>query len=89
MKLQGKTIVSFSDSHSFWPWRLGRECTIFKNIDSYKEIIREIRENDIIGTVEVNPAYGMYHYDGHRNCNFSCSPEETKKLKFQRQKSLN
>lgn len=80
-ELQAKTIVSFSDSHSFWPWRLGREVTIFKSIESYDEIIREIRENDIVGTVETNPAYGMYHYDGHRNCDFSCSPEETKKLK--------
>ena len=24
------SIVSFSDSHSFWPWRIGREATIFK-----------------------------------------------------------
>jgi len=79
-ELQGKTIVSFSDSHSFWPWRIGREATIFKNIGSYDEIIREIRENDIVGTIEVNPAYGMYHYDGHRDCEFSCSPEETRKL---------
>lgn len=79
-ELQGKTIVSFSDSHSFWPWRLGREATIFKSVESYDEIIREIRENDIIGTIEVNPAYGMYHFDGHRACNFSSSPEETKKL---------
>jgi len=79
-ELQEKTIVSFSDLHSFWPWRLGREATIFKSIDSYDEILREIRENDIIGTIEVNPAYGKYHYDGHRNCNFSCSPKKTKEL---------
>jgi uncharacterized protein (TIGR00375 family) len=79
-ELQGKTIVSFSDSHSFWPWRLGREATILKDINSYDEIIRELRENDIIGTIEVNPAYGMYHFDGHRDCLFSCGFEETKKL---------
>ena len=79
-ELHNKTIVSFSDSHSFWPWRLGREATIFNNADSYDSIIDEIRKNKIIGTVEVNPAYGMYHYDGHRNCNFSCSPERTKEL---------
>lgn len=79
-ELNSKTIVSFSDSHSFWPWRLGREATILKNIDSYNEIIREIRENDILGTIEVNPAYGMYHFDGHRDCLFSCGFEETKKL---------
>ena len=79
-ELHGKTIVSSSDSHSYWPWRLGREATIFSSIDSYKEIIGAIRKNEIIGTIEVNPAYGKYHYDGHRLCNFSCSPEETKKL---------
>ncbi|MFA5992422.1 MAG: endonuclease Q family protein [Candidatus Pacearchaeota archaeon] len=78
------TILSFSDSHSFWPWRMGREATIFdfrENEElSYKKIIDDIRNNKILGTIEVDPAYGIYHYDGHRNCNFSCSPEETRKL---------
>jgi uncharacterized protein (TIGR00375 family) len=80
-ELQDKTIVSFSDAHSFWPWRLGREATIFSSIESYDEILNQIRENKIIGTVEVNPAYGKYHYDGHRLCNFSSSPSRTKELK--------
>jgi uncharacterized protein (TIGR00375 family) len=79
-ELHNRTIVSFSDSHSFWPWRMGREMTIFSKADSYGDIIEEIRNNRIIGTVEVNPAYGMYHYDGHRDCKFSCSPERTKEL---------
>jgi len=76
-------ILSFSDSHSFWPWRLGREATIFdidKNNLSYDKIISAIRQNKIEGTIEVDPAYGIYHWDGHRNCNFSCSSGETKKL---------
>ncbi|MBI2630400.1 DNA helicase UvrD [Candidatus Pacearchaeota archaeon] len=79
-QLNNKAIVSFSDSHSFWPWRLGREATILSNIKSYKEIIEQIRENTILGTVETDPAYGKYHYDGHRLCRFSSSPAETKKL---------
>ncbi|MEM4625613.1 MAG: endonuclease Q family protein [Candidatus Pacearchaeota archaeon] len=82
-QLDNLTILSFSDSHSFWPWRLGREATIFdvdNNSISYSRIIKSIRENNLIGTIEVDPAYGIYHYDGHRNCNFSCSPEETKRL---------
>ena len=33
-ELDNKAIVSFSDAHSFWPWRLGREATIFKKVDS-------------------------------------------------------
>ncbi len=79
-ELGGKAIVSFSDSHSFWPFRLGREATIFKKTDSYKEIIRQIRENDFIATIETDPAYGKYHYDGHMRCGFSCSPDKTKEL---------
>jgi len=80
--LENISIISFSDSHSYWPWRLGRESTIFDKSKglSYKEIIRQIRENDFIGTIETDPAYGKYHFDGHANCKFSSSPEETKKL---------
>jgi len=79
-EINNKTILSFSDSHSFWPWRLGREATIFSSVENYDEILKQIRENKVLGTIEVNPAYGMYHFDGHRNCNFSCSPEETRRL---------
>ncbi len=79
-ELENKAIISFSDSHSFWPFRLGREATIFKKTDSYSELIRQIRERDFIATIETEPAYGKYHYDGHRNCNFSCSPEKSKEL---------
>ncbi|MCX6749101.1 MAG: endonuclease Q family protein [Candidatus Pacearchaeota archaeon] len=82
--LNNRTILSFSDLHSFWPWRIAREATIFKKPEgelSYKELVRQIRENDILGTIETDPAYGKYHWDGHRNCDFSCSPEQTSKFK--------
>ena len=79
-ELENKAIVSFSDAHSFWPWRLGREATIFNKVNSYKEILEQIRNNSFISTVEAEPAYGKYHWDGHRNCNFSCSSEESKKF---------
>ena len=79
-ELGEKSIVSFSDAHSFWPFRLGREATVFKKTDSYSELIRQIRENDFLSTIEVDPAYGKYHWDGHRNCNFSCGPEKSKEL---------
>jgi uncharacterized protein (TIGR00375 family) len=74
-------LVSFSDAHSFWPWRLGRECTVFDTKLNYNEIINAIRTgNGLKETIEVNPEYGKYHFDGHRNCNVSLSPEETRKL---------
>jgi len=79
-ELNDKSIVSFSDAHSFWPWRIGRESTIFAGELSYNNILKQIRENNFKATIEVDPAYGKYHWDGHRNCSFSCSPGESKKL---------
>lgn len=80
--LNDKSIISFSDAHSFWPWRLGREATIFDVNEnfSYEDIISQIRNNSFKATIETAPEYGKYHYDGHRLCKFSCSPEESKKL---------
>jgi len=79
----GINVVSFSDAHSFWPWRLGREATIFDIPElSYDNIMKAIRTGEgLKATIETPPEYGKYHWDGHRNCNFSCGPDETKKLK--------
>ena len=79
-ELGDKAIISFSDAHSFWPFRLGREATIFQKVGSYKEIINQIRNKSFIATIETDPAYGKYHWDGHRNCSFSSSPEKSKEL---------
>jgi uncharacterized protein (TIGR00375 family) len=75
-------VVSFSDAHSFWPWRIGRESTIFEIPElSYDNVIKAIRTGEgLKATIETPPEYGKYHYDGHRKCDFSSSPEETKKL---------
>jgi uncharacterized protein (TIGR00375 family) len=80
-ELNSRSIVSFSDAHSFWPWRLGREATIFRKADSYEDIINAIRRRDIEATIETDPAYGKYHWDGHRNCGFSSPPEGSRQLK--------
>ncbi len=73
-------LVSFSDMHSMHPWRLGREATMFDCRLTYDNIIKAIRtKKGLHGTIEVEPAYGKYHWDGHRHCHISFSPEETKK----------
>ncbi|MBN2043231.1 MAG: DNA helicase UvrD [Candidatus Aenigmarchaeota archaeon] len=80
-QLDKYSLVSFSDSHSFWPWRIGREATIFdlKNAD-YNGIIKALRTKDgLEGTIEVNPSYGKYHFDGHRDCKVSMVPAEAKR----------
>jgi len=82
-QLDGITLVSNSDSHSPYPWRLGREANVFEMKDgfSYIDVIDSIRtRKNFMFTVETPPEYGKYHADGHRSCNFSCMPDETKKL---------
>jgi uncharacterized protein (TIGR00375 family) len=72
-------LVSNSDSHSPWPTRLGRELNVFDTEMNYKEVINAVKEKDpkkFLYTVEVDPAYGKYHWDGHRNCNVSLEPKE-------------
>jgi len=83
-KLDKITLVSNSDSHSFWPWRIGREANVFelKKL-SYREVIDAIRLKDkerFKLTIETNPAYGKYHWTGHRKCNVALSPQEA--IKF-------
>lgn len=70
-------ILSFSDLHSYWPWRLGREATMFDCSLNYKAILNAIRKGEgLAGTVEVDPNYGKYHLDGHRRCNVCMHPKE-------------
>jgi uncharacterized protein (TIGR00375 family) len=77
-------LVSNSDSHSAWPWRIGREANVFElESPSYREIIDAIRKKDLKRfkfTIEVDPSYGKYHWTGHRNCNVSFPPAEAIKL---------
>lgn len=75
-------LVSFSDSHSFWPWRIGREATVLDIKPTYKELINAIRtKNGLTATIEVDPNFGKYHYTGHRNCSVSLDPNNSRKFK--------
>ncbi len=83
-QLDDFNLVSFSDLHSYWPWRIGREATVFE-VDklSYKSILGKLREkNGIAMTVEVDPNYGKYHADGHRACDVWMNPEQSKKHNY-------
>ncbi|UCC59044.1 MAG: DNA helicase UvrD [Candidatus Bathyarchaeum sp.] len=77
------TLVSNSDCHSHWPWRIGREANVFEMDHlTYIEVIDTLRKKDpkrFKFTIETNPAYGKYHWTGHRNCNISLSPQEATK----------
>ena len=81
-KLDKYTLVSSSDAHSFWPWRLGRECNIFDVEWNYDDLLNAIRKRkNFVETIEFWPHEGKYHFTGHRNCNVCLSPKEAIRLK--------
>src|SRR4030066_2062738 len=78
------TLVSNSYGHNFGPWRIGREANVFELEEaSYKQITDAIRLKDVARlkfTIETDPAYGKYHWTGHRACNVALSAREAIKL---------
>jgi uncharacterized protein (TIGR00375 family) len=83
-RLDRFALVSNSDCHSFWPWRIGREANVFElERMSYREVVDAVCSKDPARfkfTIETEPAYGKYHWTGHRKCNVSLSPQEAKKF---------
>jgi len=81
-QLDKYTLVSNSDSHSFWPWRLGRESNVIEMKQlSYDNVIKALRTKEgFVETIEVDPNFGKYHYTGHRKCNIVVGPEESAKM---------
>jgi uncharacterized protein (TIGR00375 family) len=83
-QLSGISLVSNSDAHSPNPWRLGREANVFElERLSYRSVFDAIRLRDkarFLYTVEVDPAYGKYHFTGHKKCGVSLSPDRSKEL---------
>ncbi|HET6516107.1 MAG TPA: endonuclease Q family protein [Thermodesulfovibrionales bacterium] len=75
------TLLSNSDAHS--PAKIGREASIFDTEPSYPAIREALRtRKGFLGTIEFFPEEGKYHYDGHRSCGVSLTPEETMKHRY-------
>ncbi len=74
------TLISGSDAHSL-P-KIGREAIILdmegKEVN-YKGLVGKIKGKELKLTVEFYPEEGKYHFDGHRNCGVSLTPEEAGK----------
>jgi uncharacterized protein (TIGR00375 family) len=76
------TLISNSDAHS--PEKLGREANVFDCTMQYNDITSAIKSKDkkrFLSTIEFFPEEGKYHFDGHRNCKISFSPEQTRQHK--------
>ncbi|MDP2944035.1 MAG: endonuclease Q family protein [bacterium] len=83
--LDGLTCLSNSDAHS--QNNIAREANIMEISEpvSYRKIYDIIKNQRVAAsagqdqeglkmTLEFYPEEGMYHFDGHRACNFSCEP---------------
>ncbi|MFP4514466.1 MAG: endonuclease Q family protein [Parcubacteria group bacterium] len=82
--LDGLTVLSNSDAHSLQ--NIGREANVMdlNESSSYDEIYEAIKNRDLNKlkyTIEFYPEEGMYYFDGHRDCDYSANPQETKRLK--------
>lgn len=87
--LDNLTCLSNSDAHSLQ--NIGREANVMAlPQDSYDNVYKIIKEHlrtdnekgeGLMETIEFYPQEGMYHLDGHRDCSFSCEPQESKRLK--------
>jgi len=76
------TCLSNSDAHS--PGNIAREANVMEISEplSYQKIYDNIKNRQGLEmTLEFYPEEGMYHFDGHRVCNFSCEPAVSRQNK--------
>ena len=74
------TLISNSDAHS--PEKLGRNANRFDTELSYNAITNALKignPKEFLGTIDLFPQEGKYHYDGHRKCGICWDPLETLK----------
>lgn len=75
--LDALTLISNSDAHS--PMFLGRNASRFNSDLSFAAVKRALAQQDdtFVGTIDMFPQEGKYHYDGHRKCNVCLDPGQT------------
>ena len=73
-------LVSNGDSHS--PENIGREANVFNTNLNYVSVMAAIKSKNprkFLYTIEFFPQEGKYYMDGHRSCNVSLTPAQSKK----------
>lgn len=79
-QLDKVNLISNSDAHSLG--KIGREANVFDTELSYEGIAQSLKfkdNNKFLYTIEFFPEEGKYHYDGHRTCKLSMTPQQSKK----------
>ncbi len=73
------TLVSDSDAHS--AFTLGRNANIFNTELSFfalKSALKTGNTGQCLGTIDLYPEEGKYHFDGHRKCNVCLNPAQAR-----------
>ncbi len=76
--LDNVSLVSNSDAHS--PGYLGRNASVFDTdftYDDMRQALEQQNTDKYLGTIDMYPEEGKYHFDGHRKCNICFNPEQT------------
>ena len=79
--LDNVRLLSNSDAHS--PGYLGRNASVFDtDLDyfSLRTALEDPAATGYLGTLDMYPEEGKYHFDGHRKCGVCLNPDETAKL---------
>ncbi len=74
-------LISNSDAHS--PGYLGRNASVFDTELDYFSLRRALEapfSSEYLGTLDMYPEEGKYHFDGHRKCGVCLNPDETADL---------
>lgn len=82
-QLDRYSIISNSDAHSL-P-NIAREANVFElpeiTYTALCDAIKDMNPKTFLKTIEFYPEEGMYHFDGHRDCDVRLEPAESKKNK--------
>jgi uncharacterized protein (TIGR00375 family) len=85
-ELKDVSFFSFSDAHSAYSYRVGREfvcCDLEKpNYSSIKKLVNNNPNNKILFNVGYDPQEGKYHKTACRNCGQIYSLKEAEKINF-------
>ena len=74
-------LLSNSDAHS--PGYLGRNASVFDTELDYfslRQSLETANSPQFLGTLDMYPEEGKYHFDGHRKCGVCLNPDETARL---------
>jgi DNA helicase II / ATP-dependent DNA helicase PcrA len=81
--LDDYALLSNSDAHS--PEKIGRNANIFNCELSYNAITSALKSKNpqqFIGTIDMFPQEGKYHFAGHRKCDVIADPTKTLEYNF-------